>query len=235
MTIPYFYIIQHKSSGKKYAGSRWAKGCSPLELLTENGYKTSSTTIHSIISKEGLDSFSILHIIELDNPYEYETKFLIENNCANSEIWFNKHNNENKPAPYGSSEFKQSLKEKYGVEHNTMIPEVKKRMIESAKKTYKENPQMLKDRAMKIAESKKRNGTTGKGIPKAHTNNGKTGKWIRNEEQNLNLSKRQKIQSCFTNNNPMNNPESRAKVSASKIGRKRVYREDGTFYMSEVS
>jgi hypothetical protein len=36
-------------------------------------------------------------------------------------------------------------------------------------------------------------------------------------------------------NNAMSNPEAREKVAASKRGRKRVYREDGSFYMSKVN
>ena len=61
---------------------------------------------------------------------------------------------------------------------------------------------------------------------------GIAGKYIRNEEHCKQSS--DKITKINMENNPMNNPESRAKVSASKIGRKRVYREDGTFYMSKV-
>lgn len=233
ITVPYFYILKHKSSCKKYAGSRWALGCHPNELMKENGYKTSSPRIHKIVENEGLSSFEILEIIELNNPYEFETNFLLENNCADSEEWFNTHNNENKPAPYGSAEFKDLMISKYGVPHNTMIPEVKQRMIDSAKKTYKQNPEMLKKRALKIAESKRKNGTTGKGLSKKHTNNGKTGKWKREEKHILEISERAK--KSFKENNPMNNAESRAKVSASKIGRKRIYRDDGTFYMSKVN
>lgn len=231
-TIPYFYIIKHKVSGKKYAGSRWALGCHPSELMKEDGYKTSSPRIHKIIDNEGIEAFEILQIIQLDNPYEFETRFLLENDCANSEEWFNSHNNQNRPVPYGSTEFKNLMIAKYGVSHNTLIPEVKQRMIDNARKTYKENPEMLKQRALKIAESKRKNGTTGKGVPKTHTNNGKTGKWKREQNHKLAISQRSKI--LFKENNPMNNPESRAKVASSKIGRKRIYREDGSFYMSKV-
>jgi hypothetical protein len=61
---------------------------------------------------------------------------------------------------------------------------------------------------------------------------GIAGKYIRNEEHCKQSS--DKITKINMENNPMNNAESRAKVSASKIGRKRVYREDGTFYMSKA-
>lgn len=38
---------------------------------------------------------------------------------------------------------------------------------------------------------------------------------------------------AFAERNSMSKEENRKKVSASKIGRKRIYKEDGTFYMSE--
>ena len=59
-TIPYFYIIQHKTSKKMYAGSKWAVGCNPSTFMIPNGYTTSSAPINSIIDLEGFDSFVIL-------------------------------------------------------------------------------------------------------------------------------------------------------------------------------
>ena len=41
-TIPYFYIIQHKTSKIMYAGSRWIVGCHPDEFMQHKGYSTSS-------------------------------------------------------------------------------------------------------------------------------------------------------------------------------------------------
>ncbi len=40
--MSYFYIIEHSSTGKLYAGARVAKNCHPNELLKEDGYITSS-------------------------------------------------------------------------------------------------------------------------------------------------------------------------------------------------
>ncbi len=50
---PYFYIIEHTSSGIYYAGSKYAKDADPNILLEHSGYLTSSNTIHIIIKKEG--------------------------------------------------------------------------------------------------------------------------------------------------------------------------------------
>lgn len=222
MTRPYFYIIEHISTNKKYAGSRWAKNCSPEEFMKPGGYTTSSNKINDIIKREGLSSFNIVSLIEMNDPYEYETIFLVTNDCSNSDEWFNSHNN-SRPPPFGSEQFKTIMKQKYGVTHNTSIVEVKAKMIASLLQTYKENPEMLKNRAKKIAEARKKNGTTGIGISRTYTNNGLTGKWKRSENYNKQISNRQKEQSLFSVNNPMNDPEKRLLVSLSKIGRKKYY------------
>jgi hypothetical protein len=61
---------------------------------------------------------------------------------------------------------------------------------------------------------------------------GVVGKWKREEKHKKELSER--MTKRLYQNNPMNNPASRNKVSQSKIGRKRIYREDGSFYMSKI-
>ncbi len=222
MTRPYFYIIEHISSNKKYAGSRWAKNCSPEEFMKPGGYTTSSNKINDIIKQEGLSSFNIVSLIEMNDPYEYETNFLCDNDCSNSNEWFNSHNN-TRPPPYGSEKFKALMMQKYGVTHNTSIGEVKAKMISSALQTYKENPEMLKNRGKKIAEARRKNGTTGIGTTRIYTNNGITGNWKRSEEYNKQISIRQKEHSLYSVNNPMNYPEKRLLVSLSKIGRKKHY------------
>lgn len=118
-TLPYFYIIQHIRSKKLYAGSRWAKGCHPDELLKPNGYITSSKSIRNIILKEGIDSFEIIRIdtcCDSLHPYDYESIFLEAHNCANSGNWFNYHNN-NRPPPFGSDRFAHLMQNRYGVDN----------------------------------------------------------------------------------------------------------------------
>jgi hypothetical protein len=56
---PYFYIIQDTRNGMYYAGARWAINCDPIELLKEEGYKTSSKIVKSIIEEFGLETFVI--------------------------------------------------------------------------------------------------------------------------------------------------------------------------------
>ena len=124
---PYFYIIQHKVTKKMYAGSRWAKGCHPNEFMQPNGYKTSSTKILEIIEQEGIDIFDVIKITtQFNTPtvYEYESKFLQENKCAESDDWYNKHNNTG-VISFGTTQFKNQMIEKYGVDHISKLPKYK--------------------------------------------------------------------------------------------------------------
>ena len=94
---PYFYIIQEVSTKKYYAGSRWAKGCNPQELLKTNGYITSSKKIKNLIRENGLESFIIVKIRAFSNKKEvhaYETRFLRKVDAKNNESFYNRHNND---------------------------------------------------------------------------------------------------------------------------------------------
>ena len=88
MNTPYFYIIEHKETGKYYAGSRTAQGCDPTDLLSE--YSTSSNTIKSL----GIENFTIRKIVTRPDAYDYETRFLQRVDARSNERFYNKHNNE---------------------------------------------------------------------------------------------------------------------------------------------
>lgn len=94
---PYFYVIRHIPSDKKYAGAKWASGCHPSQFMQKNGYCTSSKKIKQLIDSDGIESFEILQILTEDMcgvpVYDFETYFLIENDCAKSSDWINCHNN----------------------------------------------------------------------------------------------------------------------------------------------
>lgn len=130
--IPYFYIIRHISTGKMYAGSRWGKNCHPDDLLVT--YKTHSNKIKNIIKTEGIKSFDILRTdsnCDGLHPYEYEKSFLEINDCANSDNWFNGHNNH--LFVYGTEEYKQFMLKKYGVDNPNKIPGIQEK-IKNTKK-----------------------------------------------------------------------------------------------------
>jgi hypothetical protein len=143
VTSPYFYIIEHKPTGKKYAGSRWAKGCHPDEFMKVDGYCTSSPIVKGLIESDGLDAFKILTIERMDDPYAYETEFLIQNNCADSDEWINRHNNTG--MAFGSKEFTEKAKatciNRYGVDHSTKMPAAQaKRKLTTLERYGVENP-----------------------------------------------------------------------------------------------
>jgi hypothetical protein len=138
-TTEYFYIIQHNQSSRKYAGARWAIGCNPSELLTENGYCTSSNTVNKLIESDGLDSFKILTIVtefeQFDNAYDYETSFLNYHDCANSDEWFNYHNNDLNMA-FGTIAFKKMMMDLYGVDHYSQTEEYKIKFTNTCLEKY---------------------------------------------------------------------------------------------------
>ena len=140
---PYFYIIRHVPSGLFYAGCRYSSnGCHHSELLTESGYKTSSGTIKKLIKKDGLVSFEIIEIIQesdikipfaWNNILDFETDFLILNNCAKSPLWINTHNNT--LLGHSSKKVKQLNLLKYGVEYPIQLPEIKSKCVATRKVT----------------------------------------------------------------------------------------------------
>jgi len=122
---PYFYIIEHKATGIKYAGAKWAKDANPDNFMTESGYKTSSNTIKNIIATEGLDIFKINEIILLQElnsvPFgcqtidEYESWFLESNKCCESDSWYNRTGPWK--AAFGTDLFYNNMLAKYGVKY----------------------------------------------------------------------------------------------------------------------
>lgn len=97
-TTPYFYVIEDIRNGKRYAGSRWRKGCHPSELLRDkDGYYTSSKEVNKIIQEHGLHTFKIIKIQECatkQQVYTTETKYLKEIDAASDVGYYNKHNND---------------------------------------------------------------------------------------------------------------------------------------------
>lgn len=151
--MPYFYIIQHKETKIKYAGSRWKNGCNPIEFMKQNGYTTSSPTINNIILNESLDIFEIVDIITLEDmtiPFGtlsikyYEDWFLQTNDCANSEDWYNTHNN-NGFVTAGSEKYKKIFMELYGVDHPMKNSNVVNKRLKSLDKNKEQFLNNLKE------------------------------------------------------------------------------------------
>ena len=141
--VPYFYIIEHTPTGKRYAGCRYAKGCHPSEFMQPGGYQTSSKVVHKIIEEEGIDAFRVISIKtkdEIGDVHDYETNFLVENDCATSSEWLNLNNNTS-ITPYGTDAFRAAMTNIYGVDHPSKSQELLDKKVENYRnKTGYDNP-----------------------------------------------------------------------------------------------
>jgi hypothetical protein len=119
--MAYFYLIQHKNSGKKYAGVRYAKNCHRDELLVT--YFTSSRIVKRLL-KDDPACFDIIEVKNFDINEEaiaYELNFIKENNAHLSEDWFNQA----AAKAINPKAVKQACLERYGVENWTQTKEYK--------------------------------------------------------------------------------------------------------------
>jgi hypothetical protein len=131
MSTPYFYIIKNLENGKYYAGSRTSVNADPEELLTENGYKTSSILVKSLINL-GTD-FVIRRIKIFENnidALEYETKFLKKVDAKNNSNFYNQCNNVPKDFIFSEDVFRL----KYGVSNPSQLSEVQDKIKETSKR-----------------------------------------------------------------------------------------------------
>lgn len=114
-SMPYFYIIKHIPTGKYYAGCKINSKADSSNLMTENGYKTTSKIIKNLIKIDGLNSFKILkikHFKSSDKALDYETKFLVKVNAAENEMFFNQHNGAKNFCNKGGYKLSESTKSK---------------------------------------------------------------------------------------------------------------------------
>lgn len=91
--LPYFYIIQHITTGAYYAGYKSKKPNSSA-FMTPDGYQTSSRMVKNIIAKEGLDSFKVVriqHFETREKAFKYETRFLKKVGVPYNSRFLNQH------------------------------------------------------------------------------------------------------------------------------------------------
>lgn len=102
---PFTYLLTHKTTKKRYYGSRYGKNCHPSQL--GNKYLTSSPIIKEIIKMEGKEAF--IWEVRLicnseDQARRLEAKFLSRINAKDNPDWYNRSN--------GSPKFKGGFKGK---------------------------------------------------------------------------------------------------------------------------
>ncbi len=136
-TKPYVYIVKYEPTKQYYIGVKFAVGCSPETFWVDDGYYTSSPTIHTLILENGEESFTIKRIRIFNTPeeaYSYETRLLRRVRARTNPKFLNKH--ENEAFPFGSRAFKEMILEKYGVDNVSKAPEIKEKKRQSAIEKY---------------------------------------------------------------------------------------------------
>jgi hypothetical protein len=115
MGFPYFYIIEHQPSKTYYAGCKINSFADSSNLMTENGYKTTSRVVKKLIQKDGLSSFKILrikHFLNSEQALSYETRFLQKVKAATNLKFLNLHNGGKNFVNKGGYKLKESTKNK---------------------------------------------------------------------------------------------------------------------------
>lgn len=109
---PFVYIIKNTSTGIRYCGCKFAKGCKPEDLLTS--YFTSSKVVKKLI--EDGDVFEIEQICEVatkEEAIELEELILTEASAHTSKDWYNLSIS----GAIDPEHVKQTCLEKYGADN----------------------------------------------------------------------------------------------------------------------
>lgn len=166
--MAYVYKLTHKQSGKIYIGCRYAVGSEPDDLLVT--YFSSSKIVRYLIQRFGVDSFQkeILCVCETEEVLERESHFILQhekekllNVCIPKGVersvnnhtltlsglaaW---HGNEARKkeasstmrARWSNPETRESLVK--GVKRALSEPEVRKRISQTLKRRFIENPEL---------------------------------------------------------------------------------------------
>lgn len=237
----FVYLITNSITNKQYVGITKRKFQQRIKQH-KNYYKNEKLTsyLYNSMRKHGLDNFSFKILEEIK---EKNLELLKER-----EIYWIKELNTKAPNGYNMSAGGDGMAERIVTE------ETRKKLSKTHLKRFsdpkeREKISIATKRAMtdevrnKISKAaSKRIGKknsffgkihseeTKKKMRKPKTNTEKMGKYKRTKQHRDNISKINSIR--LLSDNPMNNEEYRKKVGQSKIGRKRFYREDGSFYMA---
>lgn len=220
---PIFYIIQHISSARYYAGYKSNK----MAFFQEGGYNTSCAEILDLISKEGFSAFQIMRIRYFETgeeALEYETRFLHRVKASSNPRFFNQHNGDGKfIRKYYSKESGEKISKSLMAISCEQKAEIAHKISEALKgKSYlTEEGRRRISQASKGNQHAKGNRHSGKHSIEGRASIGQaTGDRLRGIS--LNDEHKEKIAIALKINNPMCNIENRAKVAASKCGNKKL-------------
>jgi len=175
--LAYTYLIKCPN-GKSYYGYRAANKTSPEDDLWQH-YFTSSKVIQELREQYSDDEFIATvdkTFATAEEAFEYETKFLTENDCVKSDDWLNRqcfpmfNDNKGRKMPERSEEHRRKLSEahkgkKLSEEHKRKVSEAQKgrefseetrRKISEANKG-KKLPERSEEHRRKLSEAAKGN------------------------------------------------------------------------------
>ena len=237
------YLITNNINQKRYVGittrtidERFEEHCNQSE-----SHKTKKSAVHQAIEKHGRSNFTIQQIDSaqtIQELYDKESYWIQKLGTYGNEYNLTSGGDGSHGRVF-SEESKDKIRQK--TIQRMQLPEQRKHLSEKTKLYYQQHPE---------EREKRRTAQTGY-VPSEETrqkisraNKGK--KYNRTPEGRQRIIDAQKnrvrepiSEKCkelnkqrFLTNNPMQSAEARQRVAASKIGKKRYYRQDGSFYMA---
>lgn len=238
------YLITNKINNKRYVGitiknieDRFAEHAHPRK-------KKNKSAISEAILKYGKENFSTIQIDVASTIEELKKKEIYW--IKELDTFQNEYNLTKGGDGMFGCKFTQKTKDKIKLSTTKRMqdPEVRKNLSEKTKIYFKNHPEQ------RIIRSKQQKERAAKGISEETCNKiskaltGKKKNWSIDGKERLRKSVsermkrprsesfKEKMRKIMIVNNPMNSLKYREMVGLSKIGKKRFYREDGTFYMS---
>lgn len=225
-------MLTNQINGKQYVGKSQETAQKRFRQHVRDAKAGSTCHIHRAISKYGKDSFLVETVDSAvtkeelkQKEVEWVTKLDTFKNGYNMTPGGDGHGHKH------SEDTKQKLRERQIAYFQN--PDARKQAAEFGRLAKITDEEKERRRVIMIGNQRSKGMTyhhtveAREAISRAHK-----GK-VLSEETRLKISQRKN--KAYGNRNAMADPMNRAKVAASKIGRKKMYREDGTAYMGYPS
>lgn len=237
------YLITNKINQKRYVGittrsidERFKEHCNQIE-----SHKTKKSAIHEAIEKYGQDNFTIEQIDTaqtIEELYQKEANWIQKLGTYGTEYNLTL-GGDGSHGRVTSEHTREKIRNK--AIKRMQSPEERKKLSEKTKLYYEQHPEEREKRRIAQTGHVPSEATR---LKISQANTGKKYNWTPEGRQRLieaqQNRKREPVSETTKQlnrqnalkNNPMQNLESRRLVGLSKIGKKRFYREDGSFYMA---
>lgn len=237
------YLITNKINRKRYVGITTRSMQSRFLQHCQDAYskKTKKYAIHNAILKYGKENFIIEQIdiaINKDELIQKEIYWIEKLGTFGKEYNLTKGGDGNSGFSYSKERLEEMSK---AATKRMKSKKLRKHLSRKTLEYFEKHPEEREKRRLSSLGNVPSKETCEK-ISKA--NLGKKKKWTKEGKHRLIEFQRTRVRgpssdkvrevhrTMWTENNPMNDPEKRKLVGLSKVGRKRFYREDGSFYLS---